>query len=103
MWFDQAADQEHPAAKSFLGMLRITGIGTEQDIEEGLRNLNEAADSGYFEAQYYLDKLYYKGCTSPAAYQRQRNSSTSRPNRGAGTRSLCSTKQDRRDPVEQQS
>ncbi len=29
MWFDQTADQGHLAAKSFLGMLKITGIGTE--------------------------------------------------------------------------
>ena len=40
MWFDQAADQGHPAAKAFLGMLQVTGSGVDQDIESGLRNLN---------------------------------------------------------------
>ena len=42
-------------------MLQITGTGTAQDVEEGLKNLNESADTGYYEAQYYLGKLYYEG------------------------------------------
>jgi len=61
VWFGQAAEQGHPGAKAFLGMLYITGSGVGQDPDEGLRLLNESADSGYFEGQYYLGKLYLDG------------------------------------------
>ncbi len=41
-------------------------------MKEGFKNLNEAADSGYFEAQYYLGKLYYEGEYVPCSISRAR-------------------------------
>ena len=42
-------------------MFKVTGSGVKQDVEEGLNLLQESADDGYYEAQFYLGKLYYEG------------------------------------------
>ncbi|UAL08261.1 MAG: sel1 repeat family protein [Candidatus Methanogranum gryphiswaldense] len=61
-WFEQAAEQGQPAAKSFLGMMMVSGKDIPQDVESGVAMLHEAADDhGYYEAQYYLGKIYSEG------------------------------------------
>lgn len=61
-WFEQAAEQGQPAAMSFLGMMKVSGKEVPQDIEAGLAMLREAAETHeYFEAQYYLGKMYLDG------------------------------------------
>jgi TPR repeat protein len=42
-------------------MLYVTGTGVAQDVDEGLSLLTKSADSGYYEAQYYLGKLFMEG------------------------------------------
>ena len=62
MWFELAADQGHPAARAFLGMMLVSGRDTAQDIGAGMELLHAAADGqGYYEAQYYLGRIYSEG------------------------------------------
>ena len=65
MWFRESADQGHPGSKSFLGMMLVGGRGVEQDVKGGMDMLTETADAGYYEAQYYLGKIYYDGTAIP--------------------------------------
>ena len=42
-------------------MFKVTGSGVDQNVEEGLQLLEDSAKAGYYEAQFYLGKLYYEG------------------------------------------
>ncbi len=42
-------------------MFLITGVDMPQNVDEGLALLKKAADAGYYEAQFYLGKLYKEG------------------------------------------
>lgn len=61
MWFSAAAEQGHPAAKAFYGMMMVTGVGTETDTEAGMALIKEVADAGFSDGQFYLGRLLMEG------------------------------------------
>ncbi len=64
-WFEKAAAQD-PGALYALSRCYLQGEGTAAHLEKGKRLLEEAAEKGYFRAQFDLGMRYYHGEKTPA-------------------------------------
>jgi TPR repeat protein len=51
-WLRRAAESGNALALCVLGAMLIEGEGVDQDVPEGEKNLREAADKGYGQAQF---------------------------------------------------
>jgi len=60
-WFRRAADQDHAAAQSNLGLLYAEGRGVARNDAEAAKWFRRAADQGLVEAQIILGLMYVKG------------------------------------------
>jgi hypothetical protein len=78
-WFKRAADKGFPEADFEYGVLRLNGLGIEQDREEALDYLSKAADSDILEAQFLLGAtLLNDGSDSQRAEQQLRQAAEKR-------------------------
>ena len=68
IWFRKAADQDHPAAQSNLGLMYAEGRGVAHDDAEAAIWFAKAADRGLAEAQTILGLIYVKGQGVPQNY-----------------------------------
>jgi hypothetical protein len=60
-WYQESADQDHPSAQYFLGLLYAGGIGVPQDDDEAVRLLRMAALQGHADAQNALGEMHQYG------------------------------------------
>lgn len=60
-WISQAASQGNVEALYQKGLCHIIGMGTSQDIEQGVNDITASASAGYVTAQGCLGHMFYKG------------------------------------------
>ena len=60
-WFRRAAEQEHPDAQYYLGLMYDKGRGVPQDYAEAVRWYRRAAEQEHPGAQNNLSLMYDKG------------------------------------------
>ncbi|MGH7309066.1 MAG: hypothetical protein ACREK6_10270, partial [Candidatus Rokuibacteriota bacterium] len=60
-WYRKAAEQSHPTAQLFLGILYYSGDGIDQDYKQAAHWFQAPADNGNDQAQFYLGSMYARG------------------------------------------
>ncbi len=61
LWLTKLQESENYLVKYKLAKMHINGIGTDQNIDRGLKELNELANNNYHPAHVYLGDTYHKG------------------------------------------
>lgn len=59
-WLKRGIANRHPGAQWLVGLAHATGLGAVRNVEEGMRLLQLAANSGHARAQYDLAELLVK-------------------------------------------
>jgi TPR repeat protein len=65
-WMKKSAENGYKSAKGALAVLYLNGIGTERNIEQGIKWIRQAADDGDANAKMRLGSAYIEGIGVPA-------------------------------------
>ena len=73
LWFLKAAEQDHAAAQSYLGICYYNGEGVQQDNGQAVYWLRKGAEKDYPVALAHLGLCYYNGEGVPQDYNKAIN------------------------------